>query len=60
MTAEQSVEYLLSHSRLFERSVIRDRDRHGRDFCEMIIKNVNETISEIFEVTGFIDILTIE
>ena len=27
---------------------------------EMIIKNVNETISEIFEVTGFIDILTIE
>ena len=27
---------------------------------EMIIKNVNETIKEIFEVTGFIDILTIE
>ena len=27
---------------------------------EMIIKNVNETITEIFEVTGFIDILTIE
>ena len=27
---------------------------------EMIIKNVNETISEIFEVTGFSDILTIE
>ena len=27
---------------------------------EMILKNVNETISEIFEVTGFIDILTIE
>ena len=27
---------------------------------EMIIRNVNETISEIFEVTGFIDILTIE
>ena len=27
---------------------------------KMIIKNVNETISEIFEVTGFIDILTIE
>ena len=26
---------------------------------EMIIKNVNETIHEIFEVTGFIDILTI-
>ena len=28
--------------------------------CEMIIKNVNDTINEIFEVTGFIDILTIE
>ncbi len=27
---------------------------------EMIIKNVNETINEIFDVTGFIDILTIE
>ena len=27
---------------------------------EMIIRNVNETISEIFEVTGFADILTIE
>jgi hypothetical protein len=26
----------------------------------MIIKNVNETINEIFEVTGFIDILTVE
>ena len=27
---------------------------------EMIIKNVNNTVKEIFEVTGFIDILTIE
>ena len=27
---------------------------------EMIINNVNETINEIFEVTGFVDILTIE
>ena len=27
---------------------------------EMVIKNVNETINEIFDVTGFIDILTIE
>ena len=26
----------------------------------MIVKNVNETIAEIFEVTGFADILTIE
>lgn len=27
---------------------------------EMVVRNVNETISEIFEVTGFVDILTIE
>ena len=27
---------------------------------EMVIKNVNVTIQEIFEVTGFIDILTVE
>ena len=26
----------------------------------MIVKNVSEEISEIFEVTGFVDILTIE
>ena len=26
----------------------------------MVIKNANETIMEVFEVTGFIDILTIE
>ena len=26
----------------------------------MVVRNVNETISEIFEVTGFSDILTIE
>ena len=27
---------------------------------EMIVKNVNDTIQEIFEVTGFSDVLTIE
>lgn len=27
---------------------------------EMIIRNVNDTINDVFEVTGFIDILTIE
>ncbi len=27
---------------------------------QMVIKNVNENIMEVFEVTGFIDILTIE
>ena len=27
---------------------------------EMVIRNVNQTVNEIFKVTGFIDILTIE
>ena len=27
---------------------------------KMVVKNVNETIMEVFEVTGFVDILTIE
>ena len=27
---------------------------------EMMIRNVNETIMEVFEITGFVDILTIE
>lgn len=27
---------------------------------KMVVRNVNETIMEVFEVTGFIDILTIE
>ena len=27
---------------------------------EMVVKNANEEIKEIFEVTGFVDILTIE
>ena len=27
---------------------------------EMVIKNVSEVIMEVFEITGFVDILTIE
>lgn len=27
---------------------------------EMVVRNVNETIAEIFDVTGFCDILTVE
>ena len=27
---------------------------------KMVIRNVNETIMEVFDVTGFADILTIE
>ena len=39
MTAKQISEYLLSHSRRFERDVIYDTDKHGEEFCELIIKN---------------------
>ncbi len=39
MTAKQTAEYFLSHSRRFERDVIYDTDRHGEEFCELIIKN---------------------
>lgn len=31
----------------------------NRQGC-MVVKNVNEVIMEIFEVTGFVDVLTIE
>lgn len=34
----------------------KEMNKQGR----MVIKNVNETIAEIFDVTGFSDILTIE
>ena len=27
---------------------------------EMVVKNANETIMEVFEVTGFVDIITIK
>jgi len=27
---------------------------------KMVVKNINETIMEVFEMTGFVDILTIE
>ncbi len=27
---------------------------------QMVVRNVNDTIMEVFEVTGFVDILTIE
>lgn len=27
---------------------------------KMVVRNVNETVSEVFEVTGFSDILTVE
>ncbi len=42
MTVEQSVEYLLLHSRRFDRNILYDKDKFGRDFCEMIIPNSHQ------------------
>ena len=51
-----SLEYLSSAGLRVLLSTQKAMNKQG----EMVIKNVNETINEIFEVTGFIDILTIE
>ncbi len=51
-----SLEYLSSAGLRVLLSAQKVMNRQG----EMIVKNVNETIAEIFEVTGFADILTIE
>ena len=51
-----ALEYLSSAGLRVLLAAQKAMNKHG----EMIIRNVNETINEIFEVTGFIDILTIE
>lgn len=66
MTAEQTSEYLLSHSRRFERDVIYDTDKRGDSFCELIIKNnslpsypITVTVTEVgcsLSVGNFADV----
>ena len=51
-----ALEYLSSAGLRVILAVQKTMNKQG----EMIIRNVNETIREIFELTGFIDILTIE
>lgn len=51
-----ALEYLSSAGLRVLLSAQKVMNRQGK----MIIKNVNDTIAEIFEVTGFTDILTIE
>ena len=51
-----SLEYLSSAGLRVLLQAQKTMNKQGK----MIIKNVNETINEIFEVTGFVDILTIE
>lgn len=51
-----ALEYLSSAGLRVLLSAQKVMNRQG----SMVIKHVNETIMEIFEVTGFVDILTIE
>lgn len=51
-----SLEYLSSAGLRVILSAQKTMNKQG----EMVIRNVNETINEVFEITGFIDILTIE
>lgn len=52
----QHLEYLSSAGLRVLLAAQKMMNRQGR----MIIQHVNETVQEVFEVTGFIDILTIE
>ena len=51
-----TLEYLSSAGLRVLLSAQKVMNRQG----EMVVRNVNDTIAEIFEVTGFADILTIE
>lgn len=52
----EKLEYLSSAGLRVLLSAQKVMNKQGK----MIIRNVNESIREVFEVTGFIDILTIE
>lgn len=51
-----AVEYLSSAGLRVLLSAQKVMNKQGH----MIVRNINETIAEIFEITGFVDILTIE
>ena len=40
--------------------VLLGEQKHMNQGGKMVIKNVNDSIMEVFEITGFVDILTIE
>ena len=52
----EKLEYLSSAGLRVILSAQKTMNKQGK----MVIRHVNETIREVFEVTGFIDILTIE
>lgn len=53
----QALEYVSSAGL---RVLLSAQKRMSRQHGEMVVRNVNETINEVFELTGFIDILNIE
>lgn len=53
----QELEYVSSAGL---RVLLSAQKRMSRQRGEMVVRNVNETINEVFELTGFIDILNIE
>ena len=52
----QKLEYLSSAGLRVILGAQKTMNKQGK----MVIRNVNETIMEVFEITGFVDILTIE
>lgn len=52
----KKLEYLSSAGLRVLLAAQKAMDRQGR----MVVRNVNEIIAEVFEITGFSDILTIE
>ena len=52
----QNLEYLSSAGLRVLLAAQKAMNKQGK----MVIRHVNETIQEVFEVTGFVDILTIE
>ncbi|MDF3004422.1 MAG: btrV [Oscillospiraceae bacterium] len=52
----EALEYLSSAGLRVILSTQKTMNKQGK----MVIKHVNETIMEVFEVTGFVDILTIQ
>ncbi|MCQ2552551.1 MAG: STAS domain-containing protein [Clostridia bacterium] len=52
----EKLEYVSSAGRRVLLATQKTMNTHGK----MVIKNVNDAIMEVFEITGFSDILTIE
>lgn len=52
----EKLEYISSAGLRVILSVQKIMNKQGK----MVIRNVNEVVSEVFEITGFLDILTIE